>query len=115
MRETLTARLPEHIKSVRTSAGVSQEQAANALDISQASYSRIESGHRTIKGHELIILADLFGVRVAALTNLPPLYEQGVFAARTSGGSSSMAPLKQHLCEYLELDTYLTDMGFPRT
>ena len=106
-----TAVLGQRIREVREAKGVSQAAAALALEVSQPTYSRIESGERPLAGDELVILADLFGVRAAAITGLPGVRERARFAARTDGSAAAMTTMREKLCAYLELDAYLTSQG----
>lgn len=99
--------LHKRIRAVRDRVGVAQEAAAAALGISQPTYSRIEDGTRPLKGAELVLLADAFGVRVGAITGLAEIKQQTRFAARTDGSEADMAALRDHLYAYFELDTYL--------
>jgi transcriptional regulator with XRE-family HTH domain len=103
--------LGQRIREVREAKGVSQATAAHALEISQPTYSRIESGERPLAGDELVILADLFGVRAATVTGLPELRLRARYAARTDGSSPAMTTMREKLYAYLELDAYLTSQG----
>lgn len=103
------------LREVRDAAGVSQETAANAIEVSQATYSRLESGERVLKGDELVVLADTFGVRAAAITGAVEVREQARFAARTDGSASAMVSMREKLYAYLELDAYLAGQGIART
>ncbi len=103
--------LGQRIRDVRELAGVPQVTAAAALDISQPTYSRIESGERPPAGDELVILADLFGVRAAALVGLPALRDRARYVARTDGSPAAMTTMRDRLYAYLELDAYLTSQG----
>jgi len=113
MVENSSPNLAKIIKDARIAAGQSQEQAAATLGLSQPTYSRIETGERPTKGHELILLADSFHMRVSTLVNLPDVASRSVFAARTDGSRSAMSTMKRRLCEYLELDSYLAEAGIP--
>lgn len=106
-----TAGLSRRVREAREAAGISQADAAQALEMSQPTYYRIESGARPLKGDELIRLADLFGMRAASITGAAEIRERARFAARTDGGSSSMATMRERLYAYLELDAYLTGQG----
>ncbi|GIE33949.1 hypothetical protein Ait01nite_069940 [Actinoplanes italicus] len=103
--------LGRRIREAREVAGVSQDAARRAIDVSQPTYSRIESGERVIRGDELVQLADCFGVRAAAITGLPEVRERARFAARTDGDFSAMTVMRERLYAYLELDSYLTGQG----
>lgn len=105
--------LGRRVREAREAAGASQNDAATAIGVSQPTYYRIESGDRTLKGDELIQLADFFGIRAAAIAGLAEVGERARFAARTDGGSASMAAMRERLYAYLELDSYLTSQGIP--
>lgn len=101
------------LREVREVAGVPVSDAVITLGISQPTYSRIESGVRALKGDELVLLADLFGVRAATITGMPQLRERARCAARTDGSSAPMDTMRERLVAYLELDAYLTDQAVP--
>lgn len=103
--------LGERIRKIRHSGGFSQADAAAALDISQPTYSRVEAGERPLAGDELVILADLFGVRASAITGVPQLQQRARYAARTDGSAAAMETMRESLYAYLELDAYLTSQG----
>jgi transcriptional regulator with XRE-family HTH domain len=103
--------LGRRVREAREAAGASQNDAAMAIEVSQPTYYRIESGERPLKGDELIQLADFFGIRAAAITGLTEVRERARFAARTDGSSSPMATMRERLYAYLELDSYLTSQG----
>lgn len=103
--------LARRLREMRDAAGVSQEDARKAIEVSQPTYSRIELGQRTLKGDELVLLADLFGVRASAITGVTQLRERARYAARTDGSSSAMETMREKLYAYLELDSYLADQG----
>ena len=77
--------LGRRLREVREAAKVSQDEARAAIHVSQPTYSRIEAGGRPLKGDELVALADLFGVRAAAITGVAKLRERARYAARTDG------------------------------
>jgi transcriptional regulator with XRE-family HTH domain len=103
--------LGRRIREVREARAISQATAAEALEISQPTYSRVESGERPLAGDELVILADLFGVRAATVTGLPALRRRARYAARTDGSPAAMTTMREKLYAYLELDAYLTSQG----
>lgn len=109
----LVTLLPHRIREVREQLSVSQEAAAQALGVSQPTYSRIEDGSRPLKGDELVLLADLFGVRASAITGIVSIRQRARFAARTGGGAAEMSAMRERLYAYLELDDYLTKQGIP--
>ena len=53
-----------HIKTLRTSANISQEQMANMLGMTRITYTHIESGKREPKPSELQKIADFFETSV---------------------------------------------------
>ena len=99
------------LREARELAHISQSAAAQAIGVSQPTYTRIESGQRTLRGDELVRLADCFGVRAASLTGLTQIRERARFAARTDGTTTPMAAMRERLYSYLELDSYLSDQG----
>lgn len=105
------ATLGRRLREVREAARVSQREAADAIGVSQPTYSRLEQGSRPLKGDELVVLADLFGVRAAAITGGAQIRSRARVAARTDGTESSMATMRERLYAYLELDEYLTEQG----
>lgn len=106
--------LGRRVRELREQKRISQDEARRAIEVSQPTYSRIESGERIIKGDELVILADLFGVRAAAITGYTHVREHARYAARTDGTSSTMTQMRERLYACLELDDYLTGQGIPR-
>lgn len=106
----------ERLRELRDAAGdISQQDAADALGLSQATYSRIESGDRALKGAELVVLADLIGVRAAAITGVSHLRQHARMAARTDGTEPQTTKMRDQLYAYLELDSYLTGQGVAAT
>lgn len=107
--------LGDRVRAAReaTRPKMSQDKAAEALGISQPTYARIELGERPLKGDELVVLADHFGVRAAAIVGVAQMSDRARFAARTDGSPSPMTSMRDRLYAYLELDTYLTDQGVP--
>lgn len=99
------------VREAREAARVTQHEAARTIEVSQPTYCRIESGDRPLKGDELVQLADLFGIRAAAIAGVAEIRERARFAARTDGGSAPMAAMRERLYAYLELDSYLTSQG----
>jgi transcriptional regulator with XRE-family HTH domain len=105
--------LGRRVREVRETVGVSQNDARKAIGVSQPTYSRIESGERPLKGDELVLLADRFGVRASAIAGVAELRQRARYAARTDGSSTDMDAMREKLYSYLELDAYLTDQGIP--
>ncbi len=105
--------LGRRLRLARQAAGVSQEEAQLAIGVSQPTYSRIESGTRELRADELILLADRFGIRTAALIGLEDVRSRAKTAARTNDPNSAMVAMQERLYAYLELDQYLTDQGIP--
>lgn len=107
----MDAALGRRLRQVRETAGVSQEDACGAISVSQATYSRIETGQRIVDGAELVALADRFGVRTGVIVGDVLVRERAQMAARTDGTSSPMDVMREKLFAYLELDHYLADQG----
>lgn len=103
--------LGRRVREVREAQGVSQDEARMAIGVSQPTYSRIEAGQRPLKGDELIALADRFGVRASAISGMAQVRARVRYAARTDGSASAMVAMREKLCAYLELDSYLAGRG----
>jgi len=61
------AKLGERLRVARTAAGLTQEQAAKALDVARTTMVAIERGERQVKPDELVGLATLYGVSAGSL------------------------------------------------
>jgi len=105
--------LHERVAAVRTRCGVSREAAAEALGLSLVAYSEIEDGSQGLKGDELVILADLCGVRVAAFSGLAGDAGRVRETAGAGGVECGPAVMSRFLDAYFELDRFLTRQGFP--
>ena len=105
------AMIGRRVRELREARGVEVSAIIETLEISQPTYSRVEAGARPLKGHELVLLADLLGVRVASIVELPRIKARVRYAARTDGTEAGMEAMKERLCAYLELDSYLTSQG----
>lgn len=92
------------LREVREAARIAPSEACVAIGLSLATYDSIESGDRALKGDELVILGDLFGVRPAFITGMVQVWNEGRFI---KSGCSSEATMRDRLFEYFELDTYL--------
>ena len=60
----------QHIRDLREDADLTQQELANLLHISQATYSRYENGALDIPGSALIALARFYKVSVDYLLDL---------------------------------------------
>lgn len=103
--------LGRRLRIAREARVISQTMAGDALGLSQPTYARIELGKRALAGDELVVLADMFGVRAASITGLAQVSERAIYAARTDGNNSPMAEMRERLYTCLELDAYLSDQG----
>ena len=90
-------------------AKISQRGLQDRTGISQATLSRIISGHRPAKMPELIQIADATGVTVAFLSG-SDASERVQFAARATNGSA-MEQMREQLLHFIELDAYLDDQA----
>ncbi|WP_413667140.1 helix-turn-helix domain-containing protein [Mucilaginibacter sp. Mucisp86] len=59
-----------NIRELRESRNYSQEYMAARLHISQNTYSKLELGYTALTLERLILIADIFGVRVISLVNI---------------------------------------------
>jgi transcriptional regulator with XRE-family HTH domain len=103
--------LAGRLREVREARGESQERAAAAISVSQPTYFRIEDGTRPLKADELILLADLFDIRAAALTGMAEVRSRARLAARVEGDATCGFKLRDRLYAYLEVDGYLRNAG----
>ena len=60
------------LKEIREARGISQRQAALALNLSPVVYGRYENGTREPSNAMLLVLADYYGVTVDELLGKPP-------------------------------------------
>jgi len=67
---TIYKKLGLRIKEFRESAGISQQELAEKLDISRPTISQIESGDRKVAADELIKLSQIFNLSVDGLLDL---------------------------------------------
>lgn len=65
--QTDRVRFGERLRAARTTAGLTQEQAANTLGVARTTMVAIERGERTLKAGELVALAALYNVTVNTL------------------------------------------------
>ncbi len=52
----------EHLKAARKKRGLTQQQVAEAIGVTQSAYKNYECGNREPKGDTIVMLADLFHV-----------------------------------------------------
>ena len=64
------------LKEIRESKGISQRQAALALNLSPTVYNRYENGLREPSNALLLVIADYFGVTVDELLGRRPMEDQ---------------------------------------
>jgi transcriptional regulator with XRE-family HTH domain len=62
--------LGQRIKKIRETLGINQEKLANLFDVPISTISQIENGERKVVADELIKLADILNVSIAALIGL---------------------------------------------
>lgn len=55
------------MRKLRENAGMSQQDVADRLHISQAAYSRMESGETDVTLNRLLRLSDVYGVQLTEL------------------------------------------------
>lgn len=98
------------IESVRERLGMSQRALARKAGLSQPTLSRIESGERTPKMSELILLSDVLGCSISEISEHSAVRDRVVCFARAENGSD-MSGLRGELIHLLELDAYLDEYG----
>lgn len=109
--EPFAAALARRVREVRENAGVSRDAARHAIEVSRSTCSDIESGERPLKGDELVVLADLFGARTAAISGYAHIREHARYVTCPDRPSPSMDRMRDHLYACLELDGYLASQG----
>ena len=57
----------KHIRQMRAELGLTQNEIANKLGVSQNAYSKFELGYTVIKLEQLYGIADIFGVSITEL------------------------------------------------
>ncbi|SEN78586.1 DNA-binding transcriptional regulator, XRE-family HTH domain [Mucilaginibacter gossypiicola] len=62
--------ITNNIRKLRENRNYSQEYMAARLHISQNTYSKLELGYTALTLERLILIADIFGVRVISLVNI---------------------------------------------
>lgn len=80
--------------NLRVEKGISQDDVAEALDVSRETYTQIEGGKRKLKDHEIVLLANLFGVTTDFI--LRGVESGNVSISDATGlGNSSIAYLRE--------------------
>lgn len=77
-----------NIRAARSELGITQEEAADRLKISQLHFGRLERGERPISLEMLAQIAEAFGVSLSSLLNGCLIGED--FAQRPNGGPESL-------------------------
>lgn len=98
------------IESARERLGISQRALARKAGLSQSTLSRIESGERTPKMSEIILIAGVLGCSVSEISEHSAVRDRVVCFARAENGSD-MSGLRGELVHLLELDAYLDEYG----
>lgn len=65
----------ENLAFLRDTAGMSQDDVSQALDMTRPAYKQLETGERPPTNGELIAISELFGIRVEALLDTDPQSE----------------------------------------
>jgi transcriptional regulator with XRE-family HTH domain len=63
------------LRRARVAAQVPRREACKMIGVSPSTYARIEAGERPLKGDELVLLADRFGVRADVITGTLSSYD----------------------------------------
>ncbi|NDL56633.1 helix-turn-helix domain-containing protein [Phytoactinopolyspora sp. XMNu-373] len=98
------------IERARERLGMSQRALAGRAGLSQATLSRIESGERTPKMNEIVLIAAALGCAVSEISERSAVRDRVVCFARAENGSD-MSGLRGELVHLLELDAYLDEYG----
>src|SRR3990167_6787960 len=119
MTSTEQARIGERLRVSRTAAGLTQEHAAEAVQISRTTLVAIERGDREARPEELLALAKLYSVSVHSLLRPTAVKVElvGQFRkkARTTNGDkegiAAMGTLHDIAAAYVELERRLNKVG----
>jgi transcriptional regulator with XRE-family HTH domain len=107
---TTTVSSGARIVRARERLGISQRTLAGKAGLSQSTLSRIESGERTPKMSEIILVADALGCSVSEISEHSAVRDRVVCFARAENGCD-MSGLRGELVHLLELDAYLDEYG----
>ena len=98
------------IRDARKRSGLTQEQAAGALDITQSQLSMLENGRRRLSADMALKMSEVYGENIAE-TGLPKLKEGSAAEALTAllefAGRSGSDKLVQSAENYISLCCYL--------
>lgn len=112
----MTDDLGARIKQARARRGLTQKQLARAIDTSDSTISKIESGLRAVKSVELADIADALGVSMRDLLGrrkpLAPLALSHRLA-EASPDSPSAQKAKEHFRHLLEVHALLDELEIP--
>lgn len=119
MTATEQARVGERLRVSRTAAGLTQEQAAEAVQLSRTTLVAIERGDREARPEELVALAKLYGVSVHSLLRATAVKVEivGQFRkkARSTNGTQdevvAMGILHDIAAAYVELERRLNKVS----
>jgi Zn-dependent peptidase ImmA (M78 family) len=119
MTPTEQARIGERLRVSRTAAGLTQEQAAEAVQVARTTLVAIERGDREARPEELLALAKLYGVSVHSLLRPAAVKVEivGQFRKKARAANSdkdeiaAMATLHDIAAAYVELERRLNKVG----
>lgn len=113
----MTTHVAQRIERYRTQLGLAQRAAAQSADLSQAMWSRIESGEKEPTLGQLSAIATALGTTLEALTDTHPVRDRLRFAARTKrpdlthGEQASLEQVKERLAFMMEVNAHLRHIG----
>ena len=103
----------ERVERLRNDLGLNQRQAAERSPISQATWSRIESGQKTPNLGEVLGIAATLGCFISTVLGHGEIQDRLQTAARTSDPSADgAAAAMDELGFYLEAKSQLRSAGF---
>lgn len=113
----MSSRIAERIERYRDALGINQRQAAEKAGISQAMWSRIESGAKEPTLGQLSSIAIALGCTLESLTEENPVRERLQFAARknkrtlTADEQTALEKVKDRLGFLMEVNAHLQYVG----
>lgn len=106
----MSAPTATRVRAARVEAAMIQRRLVELTSIPRARLRQIESGERSPRMDEVVLMATALGCRVSRLTGHNDIRDRAQFfgpaKAKTSAGS-------EELFFYLELDAGLDDQGIP--
>ncbi len=103
--------LGQQIKATRERVGLTQPDLSAAIGLDVSAISKIESGSRSVKSDELVVIASALGVSAMALLEPESFVGRLAVAARSGGDPSATASSRAKLLRLAEYHQLLAESG----